>query len=26
MLAEIQAALAGRPGGSLRDRDGAIHL
>jgi xanthine/CO dehydrogenase XdhC/CoxF family maturation factor len=26
MLAEIQAALAGRPGGSLRDRGGAIHL
>jgi xanthine/CO dehydrogenase XdhC/CoxF family maturation factor len=25
MLAEVQAALAGRPGGSLRDRDGAIH-
>jgi xanthine/CO dehydrogenase XdhC/CoxF family maturation factor len=25
MLAEVQATLAGRPGGSLRDRDGAIH-
>jgi xanthine/CO dehydrogenase XdhC/CoxF family maturation factor len=25
MLAEIQAALTGSPGGSLRDRTGAIH-
>jgi len=25
MLAEVQAALAGHPGGSLRDRGGAIH-
>jgi xanthine/CO dehydrogenase XdhC/CoxF family maturation factor len=25
MLAEVQATLAGRPGGSLRDRSGAIH-
>jgi xanthine/CO dehydrogenase XdhC/CoxF family maturation factor len=25
MLAEVQAALAGHPGGSLRDREGAIH-
>ena len=25
MLAEVQATLAGHPGGSLRDRDGSIH-
>ena len=25
MLAEVQAALAGHPGGTLRDRDGSIH-